>query len=89
MSNPVIKAISSLCPTTLEELKSVDGLGEQKVKEYGERLVKNISNFVQTENLEELLAQKKSSRPMKARKVATDEDEFGADFNENDLMDIA
>ena len=73
MSNKVMKTVASQCPTTLDELKAVDGLGQKKFEEYGERLVKNILNFVETENLQDLLSKKKGSRPTKVRRVASDD----------------
>ena len=51
----------------------MDGLGEQKFKEYGERLIKNILNFVETEELEEHLAKKRSAQPAKKRKASVAE----------------
>ena len=69
MKNEVIKMVASQCPTTLEELKDLDGLGEQKFKDYGERLIKNIQSFVQMENLEHYLEKKRSSLPSKKRKA--------------------
>jgi len=77
MSNKVIKTISAQCPTTLEELKTVDGLGEAKFREYGERLVKNIANFVETEDLSECLAKQKSimqSSPLSALPLSATND---------------
>ena len=53
----------------------LDGLGEQKLKDYGERLVKIIQTFVKEENLEDVLASKKNQKiagtlqPAKKRRV--------------------
>ena len=103
MTNKVIKTIASQCPTTLEELEAVDGLGQQKFKEYGERLIRAIAHFVQSENLEELVAKRKSSRPTKARKVTSQsntasvaslkkddepDDEFPLGFDESELLNL-
>ena len=73
MKNEVIKMVASQCPTSLEELKAMDGLGEQKFNEYGERLIKNIQNFVQTEKLEPYLEKKRSALASKKRKADASE----------------
>ena len=70
MTNKVIKTVAAQCPTTLEELKAVDGLGEQKFKEYGARLIRIINAFVETENLQEHLAKKRDAQPVKKRKAS-------------------
>lgn len=70
MKNEVIKMVASQCPTSLEELEAMDGLGEQKFKEYGERLIKNIQNFVQTENLEPYLEKKRSAQASSKKRKA-------------------
>ena len=69
-------------------------MGEQRLKEYGERLIKNIQQFVKTENLEDILEQKKASRPAKTRKVESTignedgDDEWGFELNESDLAGL-
>ena len=70
MTNNVIQTVAAQCPTTLEELKAVDGLGVQKFKEYGERLIRIINAFVDAEGLEEHLAKKKSAQPARKRKAS-------------------
>jgi HRDC domain len=70
MKNEVIKMVASQCPTSLEELQAMGGLGEQKFQEYGERLIKNIQNFVQTENLEHYLEEKRSAQASSKKRKA-------------------
>lgn len=55
MSGTTMAAVASQVPTTIEELYSISGLGENVIKEYGERLVKNIRAFVEFEELQEFL----------------------------------
>lgn len=55
MSGETMAAVAAQVPTTVEELHSISGLGENVIKEYGERLVKNINAFVQLEELQEYL----------------------------------
>jgi hypothetical protein len=55
---------------TLEELATIDGLGEKKIEDYGSKLVKTIENFVATEDLEEYVQGKKDSqRPAKKQRI--------------------
>ena len=70
MTNKVIQTVAAQCPTTLEDLKAVDGLGEQKFKEYGGRLIRIINAFVEAENLQEHLDKKKSAQPARKRKAS-------------------
>lgn len=65
-----MKEIASQCPTTLEELRTIDGLGEKKIQDYGPRMIRAIQNFVSKENLGEYLKERKQSkRPVKKQKV--------------------
>lgn len=65
-----MKSVAAQVPTSLEELAAIGVLGENLIKVYGERLIENIQNFVQTEGLEELL---QNSRPAKRTKTASTE----------------
>lgn len=56
-------AIASQVPTTVDELFSISGLGENVIKEYGERLVKNINAFVELGGLQEYLDKRPKKRP--------------------------
>lgn len=86
LTNPVIKAIASQCPTTIDELKALDGIAEQKANEYGHRLVKIVQAFIKEKNLEETLAQKKEEllqkQPAKKRRLDQDsESQIGSSSN--------
>jgi hypothetical protein len=50
--------------------RSCGVLGENIIKEYGERLLRAINNFVEKENLSELVAQKPPSKKVKVANVA-------------------
>lgn len=63
MSNPTLLAVASQVPTTVDELYHISGLGESVIKEYGERLVKNINAFVELEGLQEYLDKRPKKRP--------------------------
>jgi hypothetical protein len=65
-----IKKIAWTVPTTNEELTALGVLGENIIKEYGERLLRAINNFVEKENLSELVAQKPPSKKVKVANVA-------------------
>ena len=65
-----IKKIAWTVPTTNEELTGLGVLGENIIKEYGERLLRAINNFVEKENLSELVAQKPPSKKVKVTNVA-------------------
>ncbi len=47
MSNSAMNAIAEQIPLTIEELSELGVLGENVVKDYGERLIKNINAFVE------------------------------------------
>lgn len=63
MNGATMTAVASQVPTTVEELHSISGLGENVIKEYGERLVKNIKAFVELEGLQEYLDKRPKKRP--------------------------
>lgn len=63
MSDTAILTAGSQAPMTLEELHDIGGLGENVIKEYGERLVKVVKNFVEMENLQEYIANRPKKRP--------------------------
>lgn len=97
MSGATLLAVASQVPTTVDELYFISGLGENVIKEYGERLIKNINAFVEFESLQEFLDKRPKKRPKTeaapakkcaARKaddviVVDDDDEFeaGIDFS--------
>ena len=47
----------------MEELSDLRILGENVINDYGERLVRNISSFVQQEKLEKYLERRAAKRP--------------------------
>lgn len=51
MSNDAMITIAEQLPLTMDELSDLGVLGENVVKEYGERLVKNINAFVEQNDL--------------------------------------
>jgi hypothetical protein len=60
-----MKTIAAQVPMTIEELKALGLLGENIIKEYGERIVKVVSSYVAQENLEEYI----NRRPTKRAKL--------------------
>ena len=76
LSDPTIKSIAAFAPTTEDELVSMGLLGEQKIKDYGSRLVKKIKHFIDTHGLQEYTANRPGKRirvddNSDANKVAT------------------
>ena len=63
MSSEVIKTIASSVPTSIEELGALGVLGEQKLQEYGSRLVRQINKFVEDEGLDGYI----KKRPKRAK----------------------
>lgn len=65
----MIKSVAHFVPTSLEELSALGVLGEAKLKEYGERLVKIVLRCLENElGLDVDFV--KSKRPVKRAKVA-------------------
>jgi hypothetical protein len=64
MSHQQMKAIASEAPTTMDELAGC-GLPENVQKTYGERLLKNVNAYIDSENLQSSLA----NRPKKKSKA--------------------
>lgn len=64
MSHAQIKTIAAKAPTTMEELADC-GLPENVQKNYGERIVKNISTYIEMENLQSFI----ENRPKKKSKA--------------------
>lgn len=63
ISHDATAAICNEVPTTVAELNALGVLGENVVKEYGERLVKNINAFIATENLKSYIDKRPPKRP--------------------------
>ena len=74
MSNSAMTTFASQVPTSMEELSALGILGENVVKEYGERLVKNIRAYVNQENLQHYLDNRVSKRARLSNDVNTTED---------------
>lgn len=70
LSNNVMKAIASRVPLTIDELKEVGGLGENIIKEYGDRIVKVVASYIEQKGLQDSVR----NRPTKRRKVPSDVD---------------
>ena len=92
-----MKTVSCKVPRSIAELKGLGVLGDQVVNDYGQRLVKLINSFVETNELEEYL----NSRPKKRTKTSNEskksvividddeEDEFDSiDFGTVDLTQL-
>jgi hypothetical protein len=69
LSNDVMKTIAAEVPMTLAALKSIGCLGENRIKVYGERIIKIVSSYVTQEGLEEHIKQRGSQPPNKKSKV--------------------
>ena len=63
MNNSAMTTIAAQVPTSMEELSDLGILGENVINDYGERLVRNISSFVQQEKLEKYLERRAAKRP--------------------------
>ena len=63
MNNAAMTIIAAQVPTSMEELSDLRILGENVINDYGERLVRNISSFVQQEKLEKYLERRAAKRP--------------------------
>lgn len=100
LSNDAMKSIAAQAPTTIEDLEGIGVLGENIIKEYGERIVKIVASYVAQEGLEEYVALRpakraktgigSSSGPAVVEVVDDDgDDEFGTDidFSAIDLPD--
>ena len=57
-------AIAGHVPMSIDELNAMGILGENIIKEYGDRLIKNIRAFVETENLQQFIDRRPKKRPM-------------------------
>jgi hypothetical protein len=62
MSFQQIKAIASEAPTTMGELAEC-GLPENVQKAYGERLLKNVNAYIESEGLQSYLANRQKKKP--------------------------
>jgi bloom syndrome protein len=86
-----VRAIARQVPTTIDELKAVNVLGENIIKTYGERLLRTINAFVNAnEGVRELLGQQRPNKKLKeavavapsvARKPSLDEFDDDLDYS--------
>ncbi|KAG7355950.1 ATP-dependent DNA helicase RecQ [Nitzschia inconspicua] len=63
LSNEDIKAIAAHAPMTLEELVACQVIPDQKVKDYGDRIVRAIKRHVENEKLHECVRNRPAKRP--------------------------
>ena len=63
MSNSAMTQLAAQVPASMEESSDLGILGENVVNDYGERLVRNISSFVQQNNLEKHFERRAAKRP--------------------------
>jgi bloom syndrome protein len=84
MSYPTMKAVASQVPTTLDELKGLGILGEEIIKNYGERIVKIVTTFVEQSGLEKYIHERPAKRAKTdaSDKVLVDEDTTDDDDDE-------
>jgi len=97
MSSRALNTISTQVPTSLEELSELGILGENVVKEYGERLIKNINAFVENQHLQKYIDKHRASvakakkRPRVAASAAspkkTSNDPIVVDMTTDDEFD--
>jgi bloom syndrome protein len=78
LSNENMKTVAAQAPTNIEDLKAIGVLGENIVKDYGDRLVRNIGKFIEQEDLEDYV----NRRPPKRPKVA------GSTSKTTDVVDL-
>ena len=69
LSNPKMMNIANEVPTTMEELADCE-LPQNVIKQYGERLIKNVNAFIEQENLQRYI----DVRPKKKQKPNVVED---------------
>ena len=88
LDSRVIRNIANVVPTTLDELKTIDGLGDHKVQKYGSDLLRRIIFFLEKEGLTEYFNSKRPSKRLKVSKEAEpvimideDDDEFDTEID--------
>ena len=62
MNNTAMSTIAAQVPLSINELNSLGVLGENVVKEYGDRLIKNINAFVEQNKLEKYMNARDAKR---------------------------
>lgn len=88
LSNDAMKSVAAQVPMTMAELTAIGTLGENIVKEYGERLVKVVKTFVESNSLDEYVKDRPISKRAKTSDSASRttspievDDEFDADID--------
>jgi len=101
MNNKAMGTIAAQVPLSIDELNDIGVIGENVVKEYGERLIKNLNAFIEQNGLEKYVKGKENKRrklvedTKLAATVATatsrssldDEFDIDIDFSTIDLPD--
>jgi bloom syndrome protein len=62
LSNDAMKSIAAQAPMTVEDLKAIGVLGESIINDYGDRIVKIVSSFVDQEELREYIAHRPAAK---------------------------
>ena len=62
ISNAALKSLATQVPLNIDELKGIGVLGENVIKEYGERLVKIINAYVAQNKLESYVSHRSCIR---------------------------
>jgi HRDC domain len=97
-----MKAIAAHAPMTVEELAEYQVIPEQKVKDYGDRIVKAITRHIKNEKLEDYVQNRPKKRPRSsssgaAKKLAAaaksiidieEDDEFDDDGIDYSAIDL-
>mmetsp|Transcript_23601 Transcript_23601/g.29742 ORF Transcript_23601/g.29742 Transcript_23601/m.29742 type:complete len:117 (+) Transcript_23601:1-351(+) len=100
MNHDAMNELAANVPTSIQELTDLAVLGENVVKEYGNRIVGGIRNYIETNKLEKYIEKKAKKRqktddsPMKVTSALTspnadDDFEFdvGIDFTTIEIPD--
>jgi len=61
-----IKSIAAYAPTTTDQLAAMGLMGEEKIKVYGDRLVRLITHFIETNGLSEYVENRTTTGKRKA-----------------------
>jgi bloom syndrome protein len=95
LSNDAMKSIAAQAPMTMEELKAIGVLGESIVNDYGERIVKIVSSFVDQEQLQEYVVHRPTAKRAKTASAMSqdvvevpDDDEFPMEDIDFDSIEI-
>lgn len=98
MNNKAMGTIASQVPLTIQELNDLGVIGENVVKEYGDRLIKNLNAFIEQNNLQQYTMNKRRKIQVESKPTAVppqnipsiqlDDDDFdGIDFSSIEIPD--